>query len=746
MTITTLDPLRTQVTITSEQYPDGQNFIVKNGSDAVANDATLTIQQNGTTVGTFTANAATDKSIDISVPTTTSQLTNNSGFVSNNNCPSVNICDLLNAIDEMQDIIDSLRDAMTRPAVTTVSVSSVTYTTAVCEGYVTSGGGSDITERGFCCGTSPDPTVADSKVAAGGGPGTFTCSLSGLASGTAYYVRAYATNGAGTAYGTQKTFTTPAFACGISTETDVDGNVYNTVQIGSQCWMKENLRTTKYSDGTAIALGSSTSSSTAYRYAPNGDVSNVPAYGYLYNWAAVMNGAGSSSANPSGVQGICPAGWHVPSDAEWTQLTDYVSSQSQYQCNGSSVSIAKALASPTGWSSSSTTCAVGNNPSGNNATGFSALPAGYYNGSYGSYGNYACFMSSTENNSNNVYYHYLSYGIADVVRFNYNKDYGRSVRCLRNAEGLPAVRTAEAASTSCGSAATVTAVVENQGTSGVTERGVCYGTSPDPTVADSKVAASGAGAGYTCSLDGLAAGTYYVRAYATNGAGTSYGNQLTFEVGMKDVDGNVYNTVQIGSQCWMKENLRTTKYSDGTAIALGSSTSSSTAYRYAPNGDVSNVPAYGYLYNWAAVMNGAGSSSANPSGVQGICPAGWHVPSDAEWTQLTDYVSSQSQYQCNGSSVSIAKALASPTGWSSSSLTCAVGNNPSGNNATGFSALPAGYSSGSYSYFGRSASFWISTEYNSDNAIYRNLLYNNAGVGRFYYNKNYGCSVRCLRN
>lgn len=134
---------------------------------------------------------------------------------------------------------------------------------------------------------------------------------------------------------------------------------------------------------------------------------------------------------------------------------------------------------------------------------------------------------------------------------------------------------------------------------------------------------------------------------------------------------------------WMKENLRTTHYADGTAIPAGTTTSYS-AYRYAPNNDESNVATYGYLYNWPAVMHGATSSSDNPSNVQGICPAGWHMPSDAEWTQLTTYVYNNG-YQCPGcSGVSnaakvdcIAKALASQTGWNSSGITYAVGNNPS---------------------------------------------------------------------
>lgn len=196
----------------------------------------------------------------------------------------------------------------------------------------------------------------------------------------------------------------------------------------------------------------------------------------------------------------------------------------------------------------------------------------------------------------------------------------------------------------------------------------------------------------------------------------------------------------------MKENLRTTRYANGTSIALGSSTSSTTAYRYYPDNNSSNVSTYGYLYNWKALMGNSSSSRANPSGVQGICPTGWHVPSDAEWTQLTDYVSGQSQYVCGVSNSLIAKALASTTGWQSSSQICAVGNNPSFNNTTGFSALPAGGYFGYYLNFGDDAYFWSATEYDYGNAYYSAFSYNDANVNRHYSNKYYGFSVRCVRD
>ena len=219
---------------------------------------------------------------------------------------------------------------------------------------------------------------------------------------------------------------------GTLTVTDIDGNEYNTVMIGTQCWMKENLRTTHYADSTPIPVGESYTFTEPYRYAPNNDSVNVAAYGYLYNWVAVMNGAESSRTNPSGVQGICPSGWHVPSDAEWTQLADYVSSRSEYTCGGDNSSIAKALAATAGWNEFDRECRVGNDQSSNNATGFSALPAGIYNGDYIAFSESAYFWSATAYDLNTVFCRDLAYTTYLFLHDDQYKGRGFSVRCLRD--------------------------------------------------------------------------------------------------------------------------------------------------------------------------------------------------------------------------------------------------------------------------------------------------------------------------
>lgn len=227
------------------------------------------------------------------------------------------------------------------------------------------------------------------------------------------------------------------FICGQSQVTDYDGNAYNTVQIGGQCWMKENLRSTCYSDGTPITLSSVTDFNTAYRYLPHNNESLVAQYGYLYNWIAVVRDRlSSSSAIPSGVQGICPVGWHVPSDAEWTQLTKYVTSQSENICDNGKDHISKAMASTTGWEKSNIKCSTGYHPEENDATGFSAMPAGIFTdfNQYDKFGGYCCFWSCTQEDKGQAFYRGIRFDTEFIygTTTTYTKEYGCSVRCLRD--------------------------------------------------------------------------------------------------------------------------------------------------------------------------------------------------------------------------------------------------------------------------------------------------------------------------
>ena len=222
---------------------------------------------------------------------------------------------------------------------------------------------------------------------------------------------------------------------GIPTLTDINGNVYNTALIGSQCWMKENLRATKFPDNTEIALGSYTSSDPYYYDDSESDIP-LAERGYLYNWSAAMHGTSSSSSVPSGVQGICPNGWHLPSEAEWEVLKDYVSARPEYTCSGNTDFIAKALASEFWWNSYNGGCNPGDQgTSPNNATGFSAVPAGTL-GVYGydDAGFSAHFWSATENSgyTSAAIYYSLDYDTNDFSRATTVKERRASVRCLRD--------------------------------------------------------------------------------------------------------------------------------------------------------------------------------------------------------------------------------------------------------------------------------------------------------------------------
>lgn len=216
---------------------------------------------------------------------------------------------------------------------------------------------------------------------------------------------------------------------------------------------------------------------------------------------------------------------------------------------------------------------------------------------------------------------------------------------------------------------------------------------------------------------------------------------------LKDYDGNVYTAVKIGKQWWMVENLKTTHYADGTSIGNGGEVSSNNPRYYYPGNDSVNKKTFGLLYNWHAVMNGAVSSEENPSGVQGICPKGWHVPSDAEWTELTDYVSSQPEFVSGSNAENIGKALASKEEWAPHATPHTIGSDTATNNGTKFNALPAGGFLGEPGGgFGAYGYYWTATKESNTSSYSRDFYYDHPGVYKNIYHKNFGFSVRCVKN
>lgn len=311
------------------------------------------------------------------------------------------------------------------PNLTITNISNVTNTTASSGGTISSQGGSAVTARGVCWSTNPNPTIANTKTTNGTSIGSFVSNITGLTTNTTYYVRAYATNSSGTAYSTQLSFITtgsgntnnpnlnPNLTYG--SVTDVEGNKYATIQIGYQTWMAENLKTSKYNDGTAIpnvtdntAWSNLTSGAySVYNFSPE----NNATYGKLYNWYAVNTGK------------LAPAGWHVATDAEWEQLNTYLGSNA-----GLKMKSIGNITDGTGlWNKSA-------GSEGTNTSGFSGLPGGYrsYDGTFYVIGGFGFWWSSSEYNTNYAWSRGLNYSDSDLYRYDYSKKDGFSVRCVRD--------------------------------------------------------------------------------------------------------------------------------------------------------------------------------------------------------------------------------------------------------------------------------------------------------------------------
>jgi uncharacterized protein (TIGR02145 family) len=274
--------------------------------------------------------------------------------------------------------------------------------------------------------------------------------------------------------------------------------------------------------------------------------------------------------------------------------------------------------------------------------------------------------------------------------------------------------------------------------SGIFERGVCWGTSPSPTISQNKSIAGAGGFGFTHSFGGLTGGTlYYVRAYARNSSGTVYSNERSFThatwgrcpgaPSVTDIDGNVYNTVQIGTQCWTQSNLKVSKYRNGDSIPnitdntqWSQTNTSSTGAWCNYNNDANNGTTYGKLYNWYSVND-----------TRGLCPTGWHVPSDAEWTTVTTHL--------GGTSVA-GGAMKSTTGWNAP--------NTGATNSSGFTGLP-GMSRdfvGDFSYVSNYGYWWSCSDAGIGNAwAWCRTLFNHlADMGRNIGPFRHGYSVRCI--
>lgn len=319
-------------------------------------------------------------------------------------------------------------------SLTTITLTEITTTTAKigCSQINTSS--CVLLSKGIVWNTSPSPTIIHSFIIEGEGCAAFVYDMTDLQPNTKYYVRAFIVNQDGITYGNEVSFTTLATK-GTFTDTR-DGIVYNWVKIGDQIWMAENLKYLPSVVGPTTGIAPHTNS---YYYVSGYDGTNVSAakakaeykiFGVLYNWYAAMD--------------ACPSGWHLPSDAEWTQMEKYLANNGynyDETTGGEREKIAQSLASTYGWNSSSNKGTVGNTdfPTYLNKSGFRALPGGIRssNGPFTlihSYGSWWCATEEnvTEENTTYAWYRSIRNEYSFVTRDYAFKEAGLSCRCVKD--------------------------------------------------------------------------------------------------------------------------------------------------------------------------------------------------------------------------------------------------------------------------------------------------------------------------
>jgi uncharacterized protein (TIGR02145 family) len=489
---------------------------------------------------------------------------------------------------------------------------------------------------------------------------------------------------------------------GIPTIT-YESKTYHTLQIGNQCWLKENLDVGTMINGSTQA-DSMRNNGILEKYCYNNDIANCSTYGGLYQWNEAMQ-----YVRDDGAKGICPTGWRIPTFTEIETLSSAV---------GGDGNALKEIGQGTGGGA------------GTNISGFSALLAGKrnYNGGFTALGNFAIFWSSTDTSATVVNYIYLYYNDSNIYLNYHSKGDGLSVRCLK---GVGTVSPAPILQSPADGAANVSipAVVSwyssNRATSYILQVST---TSTFNTFFFNK----NIGNVLSYQVHGLNTSTqYYWRVYAVNSFGTSDPSSIwsftTVSGGggkpcsgttiTDSRNGKVYHTVLIGTQCWLRENMDI-----GTMIpGSQNQTSGNGIEKYCYADDSVNCTTYGGLYQWDEAMQ-----YVTNEGAQGICPTGWHLPTLTEFDTLAIVVGG------DGNSL-MREDQGSGSG--------------KGTNTTGFSALLAGMRSNN-TYFGGSGElggFWSSTEDDATLAYGRGVGGNEGYIFGIYYDKIAGYSIRCVK-
>ena len=510
---------------------------------------------------------------------------------------------------------------------------------------------------------------------------------------------------------------------------DIDGNLYHSVTIGTQTWMVENLKTTHYRNGDPIPRIASPywikiTGGALCDY--NDDEANGIKYGHLYNWYAV-----NDSRN------IAPVGWHVPTDAEWTTLCIQLGDESE--AGGKLKEVGTRNWTPP-------------NTDATNSSGFTALPGGaLWGNKFQHLGDNATWWSSSEFSKEKAWSRFVNNKNSNMSRnSSHSKFCGHSVRCLKDGnvtivtEATANERAITISSTPIGAVLFIDGIANgttpfagNLTFGNHILRMEYEGKKADKTVSISQ---TGGETSFSISFEppitdkdsnpALRIENKEKKAEKPISISQTAGEtnfSKNFESPITDIDGNVYKTVSIGNQTWMAENLKTTHYQNGDPIPCITDTAAWKALTtgawcdYENSAD--NGTKYGHLYNWYTV-----SDSRN------IAPKGWHVPTDDEWTTLTTYL--------GGDSIAGGKLKEAGTlNWKSP--------NTGATNETGFSALPGGVRAGINGKFfdvGFKDNWWSSTE-NKGVAWNRYLNKNSSNMNRTNNRgKNCGFSVRCIKD